>query len=60
MIVEKSVEEIAHHLPLCTILIVLILEKLAQKWQKNRFGCTLEKIIEYKTIDEQVLLIKNG
>lgn len=58
MVVETGVEQIAHHLPLYTILIVLILEKLAQKWQKDRFGCTLDRIIEYKTIDEQVALIK--
>ena len=56
--VEGPVENIAHHIPLYTILIVLILEKLAQKWQKNRFGCTIDEIIEYKTLDEKVNLVK--
>ena len=32
MVVEGPVESIVHHIPLYTILIVLILEKLAQKW----------------------------
>lgn len=55
----KESSSMANHAPLYLMLILLILEKSAQRWQYNRYGCSLEKITEFKTLEEKVRLIKN-
>ncbi len=49
---------LASHAPLYVMLILLIIEKSAQRWQKNRYGCSLAKITEFKTLEEKLILIK--
>jgi hypothetical protein len=37
----EDVYNIGNHAPLYIMLILLIFEKSAQRWQLNRYGCTL-------------------
>ena len=39
------------HMPLYIMLTLLVLEKVFQRWQHNRYGCTYEKIVEFKNLD---------
>ena len=36
------------------ILFLLVLEKSAQRWALNRFGCTPDLIVRYKEIEENI------
>jgi len=35
---------------------ILVLDRITQGWQKNRFGCTISKIREFKELEEKVRL----
>ena len=48
----ENLTNIGSSLPLYVMLILLIFEKQAQKWQINRFGCSIEKIRYFTKIDE--------
>jgi len=39
---------------------VLVLDKIMQGWQSNRYGCTLSKIGEFKHLEEKIRLINEG
>lgn len=39
---------------------MLIMEKIAQRWSENRYGCSINKVREFKTLEEQVRLIHKG
>jgi hypothetical protein len=49
----------ASHYPLYIILTLFVIEKFCQKWLHNRNGCTLEKIAEFKKLDETIKIIEN-
>jgi len=38
----------------------LVFDRITQGWQKNRFGCTISKIREFKELEEQRKLILEG
>lgn len=42
-----------------TMLILLILERIAYKWVTDRFGCTIKRIAKYKETRERLQIIKN-
>lgn len=47
------------HIPLYGMLTLLILEKLAQRWLSNRYECSISKIREFKTLEEQLRIIND-
>lgn len=51
---------LANHAPLYAMLVLLIMEKSAQRWQFNRYGLSLERVTAFKTIEEQLRLIKKN
>jgi hypothetical protein len=48
------------HIILYMMLILLIFEKSTQRWLTNRYGCSIQKVSEFKTLEEQMHLIKEG
>ncbi len=38
----------------------MVIDRITQGWQKNRFGCTISKIREFKELEEQIRLIRLG
>jgi|LauGreDrversion4_2_1035121.scaffolds.fasta_scaffold14236_5 hypothetical protein len=38
----------------------MVIDRITQGWQRNRFGCTISKIREFKELEEQVRLIHLG
>jgi hypothetical protein len=56
----RDIYNIYKKAPLYYLLGLLVLEKLFQRWQTNRFGCTYYKIRQFKTLEEKVKLIKEG
>ena len=40
------------------MVILLIVEKQAQKWTRNRFGCNIDKVREFKELDEKMKAIR--
>ena len=49
--------DVSSHGPYYLLIIVLILEKYAQRWMTNRLGCTLEQVKEFKKLDEQIHIL---
>lgn len=47
-------DSIYYILPAFTLLLLLILEKQAQKWLINRFGSTPERIVKFKEVEERI------
>jgi hypothetical protein len=58
--VEQSQEKAFSNGPLYILITVLVLDKIMQGWQSNRYGCTLSKISEFKHLEEKVRLINEG
>ena len=54
----KDSSAFASHYQLYIILTLFVLEKMLQRWLQNRNGCTMEKIREFKIIDEKMKLVK--
>lgn len=52
--------EFTKFLPMQYLFIILIFEKLAQRWLTNRFGCTFEKIQYFKNIEEKKQCVRDG
>jgi hypothetical protein len=55
-----STEDISNawtHVPYIILIVILLCEKFAQRWCKTRFGCTLEKVNYFKTLDEKIRII---
>ena len=53
-----EVQNYGNHAALYVMLILLIFEKQSQRWQLNRYGCTLSKVREFKHLEEKIQLIK--
>ena len=47
-------------MPLYIMITMLVLEKIAQRWQYNRYDCTKHRIREFKILEEQIKLINVG
>jgi hypothetical protein len=54
----KDSSAFASHYQLYIILTLFVVEKMLQRWLHNRNGCTMEKIREFKEIDEKMKLVK--
>jgi hypothetical protein len=54
----KDSSAFASHYQLYIILTLFVIEKMLQRWLHNRNGCTMEKIREFKVIDEKMKLVK--
>jgi hypothetical protein len=58
-----SPEDLSHYgtyAPYYALVVVLIMEKYAQRWQFNRLQCTFDKVSEFKTLEEQIEQIKQA
>jgi hypothetical protein len=42
------------------MIVLLILEKWAQRWITDRFGCTIDKIVKCKEITERIKLVEEN
>lgn len=51
---DKDLNSYGTYAPYYALVIVLIMEKYAQRWQFNRLQCTFEKITQFKTLEEQM------
>ena len=54
----KDINNVGKHLPLYALIILITFEKLAQKWQMDRFGCTIHKVRKFKILEEEYNTIK--
>jgi hypothetical protein len=50
----KNSSVFASHFPMYILITLFVLEKLCQRWLTNRFGCSLEKVREYKVLEEKI------
>ena len=55
----EDVSNYGTYAPYYALVIVLIFEKYAQRWQKNRLQCTFDKINWFKKLEEKINKIKN-
>ena len=50
----KDSSAFASHFPMYILITLLVLEKVCQRWLTNRYGCNLEKVREFKILEEKI------
>lgn len=58
-VAPENKNTIQSHFPLYIMILFFVLERISQRWQQKRYGCTLSKIREFKHLDEKLLKIHN-
>lgn len=56
-VAPSNSSQLVSHGPMYILITVLIVDKIMQGWQSNRYGCTISKIREFKELEEKMRLI---
>ena len=55
---QKGSQDVTNLAPVYVLITVLVLDKISQGWQNGRYGCTLDRIREFKQLEEEVACIR--
>lgn len=57
-VAPNNSSQLQSHGPIYILITVLIIDKIMQGWQNNRYGCTISKVRQFKFLDEKMRVIK--
>jgi hypothetical protein len=54
----KDSSAFTSHFPIYILMILLVLERVSQNWLTNRYGCDLNKLRQFKILEEKIKLLE--